>query len=52
MDQYIQYVRYDLRVETVCDLRFLDDDDWMKTMIGLTEFVLNVMTLDVHPMKR
>jgi hypothetical protein len=36
----------------VCDLRFLDDDDWMKMTIGLMEFVLKAMTLDACPTKR
>jgi hypothetical protein len=34
------------------DLRFLDDDDRMKTMIGLIKFALKVMTLRVRPTKR
>jgi hypothetical protein len=31
---------------------FLDDDDPIKMMIGLTEFALKVTTLSKHPMKR
>jgi hypothetical protein len=33
-------------------LRFLGDDDRMKTVIGLTKFALKVTTLDARPMKR
>jgi hypothetical protein len=33
-------------------LRFLDDDDRIKTAIGLTEFALKVTTLNARPMKR
>jgi hypothetical protein len=33
-------------------LRFLDDDDWMKTTIGLTKFALKTTTLRVRPTKR
>jgi hypothetical protein len=33
-------------------LRFLDDDDQMKTMIGLTKFTLKATTLYARPMKR
>jgi hypothetical protein len=33
-------------------LRFFDDDDQMKTMIGLTEFTLKATTLSVRPTKR
>jgi hypothetical protein len=33
-------------------LRFLDDDDWMKMVIDLTEFTLKAMTLDARPPKR
>jgi hypothetical protein len=33
-------------------LWFLDDDDWMNTAIGLTEFVLKATTFGVHSMKR
>jgi hypothetical protein len=36
----------------MCDLQFLDDDDWMEMMIGLTEFALKATTLSVHPTKR
>jgi hypothetical protein len=41
-----------LREKTVRDLRFFDDDDRMKTMIGLTEFALKAMTLSAHPTMR
>jgi hypothetical protein len=40
-----------LRGETVRDLLFLDDDDRMKTTIGLMEFALKAMILNVRPMK-
>jgi hypothetical protein len=33
-------------------LQFLDDDDQMKTAIGLMKFALKTMTLDTQPMKR
>jgi hypothetical protein len=33
-------------------LRFLDDDDRMKTVIGLTKFALKATTLDARSMKR
>jgi hypothetical protein len=33
-------------------LRFLDDDDRMKTTIGLTEFTLKAMTHDARSTKR
>jgi hypothetical protein len=33
-------------------LRFLDDDDQMKTTIGLTKFALKVMNLGSRPMER
>jgi hypothetical protein len=33
-------------------LWFLDDDDRVKMMIGLTEFALKVATLGTLPMKR
>jgi hypothetical protein len=33
-------------------LWFLDDDNWMKTAIGLTKFALKAMTLCVRPTKR
>jgi hypothetical protein len=33
-------------------LWFLDDDDQMKTAIGLTKFTLKMMTLGARPMKR
>jgi hypothetical protein len=33
-------------------LLFFDDDDWMKTPIGLTKFALNAMTVCARPMKR
>jgi hypothetical protein len=33
-------------------LQFFDDDDRMKMMIGLTEFVLKATTLGTHLMKR
>jgi hypothetical protein len=33
-------------------LRFLDDDNWMKTPIGLMKFVLKATTLRVRPTKR
>jgi hypothetical protein len=33
-------------------LQFLDDDDRMKTVIGLTKFTLKAMTLGTRPMKR
>jgi hypothetical protein len=33
-------------------LRFLDDDDQMKTTIGLMKFALKVMTLGSRPMER
>jgi hypothetical protein len=52
VDQHIQYVRHDLRVGTIRDLRFLDDDDWIKTAIGLTEFMLKAMTLGARPTNR
>jgi hypothetical protein len=52
MPTHIKYVRHDLIAGTVRDLRFLDDDDRMKTAIGLTKFALKVMTLHVRPMKR
>jgi hypothetical protein len=32
-------------------LWFLDDNDWVKMMIGLTEFALKVATLGTRPMK-
>jgi hypothetical protein len=41
-----------LRARTVYDLRFLDDDDWMKTAIGLTKFMLKATTLRTRPKKR
>jgi hypothetical protein len=41
-----------LREETVRGLRFLDNDDRMKTKIGLTEFTLKVTTLVTRMMKR
>jgi hypothetical protein len=41
-----------LRGETIEDLRFFDDDDQMKTMIGLTEFTLKAMILSARPTKR
>jgi hypothetical protein len=41
-----------LRKETVRGLRFLDNDDRMKTKIGLTEFTLKVTTLVTRMMKR
>jgi hypothetical protein len=41
-----------LRGDIVCDLRFLDDDDQMKTTIGLTEFALKAMTLGACTTKR
>jgi hypothetical protein len=44
--------RHDLRGEIICDLRFLDDDDRITTMIGLMELVLKAMTLDAHLIKR
>jgi hypothetical protein len=34
-----------LRVETIRDLWFLDDNDQMKMAIGLTKFALKPMTL-------
>jgi hypothetical protein len=52
VEEHIQYVRHDLRGETVRDLRFLDDDDWMKMMIGLTEFALKAMTFGACLTKR
>jgi hypothetical protein len=33
-------------------LRFLDDDNRIKTTIGLTEFALKAATLDARPTKR
>jgi hypothetical protein len=33
-------------------LRFLDDEDWMKTAIGLMKFALKAMTLRARPTKR
>jgi hypothetical protein len=33
-------------------MRFLDDDDWMKTAIGLTKFALKAMTIRARPTKR
>jgi hypothetical protein len=33
-------------------LRFLDDDDRMKMMIGLTELTLKAATLTARPTKR
>jgi hypothetical protein len=33
-------------------LRFLDDDDRMKTTIDLMKFMLKAMTLGARPMKR
>jgi hypothetical protein len=33
-------------------LRFLNDDDWIKTTISLMKFALKAMTLRVRPMKR
>jgi hypothetical protein len=41
-----------LNGEIVRDLRFLDDDDRMKTTISLMEFTLKVTTLDARPTKR
>jgi hypothetical protein len=33
-------------------LRFLDDDDWKKTAIGLMKFALKTMTIHARPTKR
>jgi hypothetical protein len=44
-DQHIKYVRYDLRAGIVYDLWFLDNNDRMKTAIGLIKFVLKATTL-------
>jgi hypothetical protein len=33
-------------------LQFLDDDDRMKTVIGLMKFTLNATTLHARPTKR
>jgi hypothetical protein len=33
-------------------LRFFDDDDQMKTAMGLTEFTLKAKTLGARPTKR
>jgi hypothetical protein len=33
-------------------MRFLDDDDRMKTAIGLTKFALKATTLRARPTKR
>jgi hypothetical protein len=44
--------RHDLRQEIICDLRFLNDNDQMKTTIDLMEFVLNVMTIGARPAKK
>jgi hypothetical protein len=33
-------------------LQFLDDDDRMKTVIGLTKFALKATTLHARPTKR
>jgi hypothetical protein len=41
-----------LREETVRDLRFLDDNDWVKTMLCLMEFMFKEMTLGACSMKR
>jgi hypothetical protein len=44
-DQHIKYVRHDLRAGIVYDLWFLDNNDRMKTAIGLIKFVLKATTL-------
>jgi hypothetical protein len=36
----------------ICDLRFLDDNERMKMMIGLTGFALKVTTLGACLTKR
>jgi hypothetical protein len=41
-----------LRGEIVRDIQFLDDDNWIKTTIGLTDFVLKAMTLGAGLTKR
>jgi hypothetical protein len=41
-----------LRGEIVRDLRFLGDDDQVKTTLCLMEFVLKAMTLGARLMKR
>jgi hypothetical protein len=33
-------------------MKFLDDDDWMKTTIGLTEFALKTTMLGARITKR
>jgi beta-xylosidase len=40
------------QISAVRELRFLDDNSQMKTMIGLTEFTLKEMTFGSRPTKR
>jgi hypothetical protein len=37
--------------ETIRDVRFLDDDERLQTMLGLMEFVLKAMIHGAHLMK-
>jgi hypothetical protein len=36
----------------ICDSRFLNDDDRVKTTLYLMEFTLKTTTLDARPTKR